>query len=238
MTDDTDQTVTAPTRKPIDVRECCERWARWRERARYYARPPAASGGEYIGGRGWRDCPTCKGDGRMPGHLVGSKADYINGVPCPVCNGDKRVSGDLAPTVMRRNIQCPYCRVYDERSGTYRATGELPGGRTCIRCQGGRRDVIELVVHPATIRSTRHLGPQADPDAISVLINSTVLDWQQTNATYWLARVITEEYCKNGTAAMKAQKMGVSAAWFSVNLKEAHRRLEAIIRDATKKHRS
>lgn len=233
MTNDTDQTVTAPTRrKPIDVRECCERWARWREQARYYARSPAASGGEYIGGRGWRDCPTCKGDGRMPGHLVGSTADYINGVPCPVCNGDKRVTGDLAPTVMRRNIQCLYCRVYDARTGTYRATGEMPDGSTCIRCQGGRRAVIEVKVHPATIRSTRHLGPQADPDKISVIINSTVLEWQQTNATYWLARVLVEEYCKNGTAAIKAQKMGVSAAWFSVNLKQAHIRLEAIISGA------
>lgn len=213
----------------VNVRECCERWARWRERARYYVHSPAASGGEYIGGRGWRDCPTCHADGRMPGHLVGSTAAYINGVPCPVCNGDKRVTGNLAPTVKRTSFWCLDCRVYDQRARTYRSTGELPDGRTCHRCHGGRRDVVELVVHPATIPSTRHLGPQVNPDAISVLINSTVLEWEQTNATYWLARVIVEEYCRDGTQTIKAQRLRGSQGWFSKHLKEAHARLELVI---------
>lgn len=222
-----DRTSSKP---PPTVREAFERWARWREQARYYGGSGAASGGQYQDGRGTRVCPTCKGKKRMPGHLVGSKQEYLP-VPCPQCEGAGKVAGDLGVTRRTRVIDCDYCR--DEKTGTSR--GELPDGRTCHKCTNGKRVKVDLLVHPATIKSTRHLGPFVDPDTVSVKINATVLDWLQHNSTYWLARVVIEEYCRNGTQVTKAKRIGVSQGWFSKNLKEAHGRMETVIREAGKK---
>lgn len=229
---DTDDVVRP--RLLLDVREYFEMWARWRERARYYHSAPAAAGGEYIGAKGSRVCPTCEGDGRMPGHLVGLQQKYAP-LPCPQCDGHKRVSGDLGAKLKKRQVDCPFCLVRDERNGTYRATGELPDGRTCHKCKGGRRIEIDLTVHPAMIKSTTHLGPYTDPDTISVLINTTVMQWREHNAHYWLARVVVEEYCRNGTQTIKAERIGVSQGWFSKNLDKAHRLMTEVIRSSGSK---
>lgn len=223
------------------TREALERWARWRSGARYYgphAGPRDVGGSSFIvqllNGRGSTTCPTCKGQGRMPGYLVGSQAEFIN-APCPQCGGLKRVSADLGAVSAKKTIDCEHCRVYDKASGSYRSLGELPDGRTCHVCRGARVRVLKhMQVHPATIKGTRHLGAEAPADPVSLLINRTVLAWQERNETYWLARVVVAEYCHNGTAALKARTMGVSAVWFCKNLKEAHRRIEALLRNATK----
>jgi len=177
--------------------------------------------GKLMAGRGSSVCPTCKGSRRMPGHLVGSMQDFIN-VPCPGCGGEGRVDGDLASTQRTRTIACPYC--WQQLHGRWRSTGEI-NGRTCHKCRGGKRQIVDLKVHPATIKGTRYMGPDAAVDKTTLAINSLVLGWAQANDTYWLARVVVEEYCRNGTQQMKSVKMGVSRCWFKKNLSEAHRRL-------------
>lgn len=210
----------------IDVRDALERWARWRvggaALVSYW--PDSASGGQYLSGRGSRVCPTCKGDGRMPGHLVGSQEDYIS-VPCPHCEGAKRVAGDLDVIVRSREIDCVFCARQDPRNGTWRSTGELADGRTCHKCHGGKRMIFTLKVHPATIKGTRYFGANEDPDPTSALIDRTVAGWLQANATFWLGRVVLAEYCASGTQESKACRMGVSRGWYCRNLGEAHRLL-------------
>jgi len=208
------------------VCEAFERWARWREGARYHGN--GGGGGGILGrlrrGSGSRVCPTCKGAGRMPGHLVGSSYEFIN-VPCPQCDGAKKVAGDLDPAQRQKEIDCVFCR--DPYSG--RATGELPDGRSCHKCHGGKRLVVLLKVHPATIKGTRYLGPDGEPDPVSALIERTIEAWKDHNETYWLARVVIEEYTRNGTQEMKAMRLRVSQAWFSKNLKAAHRRMTEML---------
>lgn len=218
------------TRQKEDIREAFERWARWRAGARYHGREPrGGEGGGILGqlrnGSGSRACPTCKGSGRMPGHLVGSMLAFIN-VPCPQCDGEKKVAGDLDASQRTREIECVFC--YDSK--TERATGELPDGRTCHKCKGGKRLLITLKVHPAIIKSTRHFGQDPAADPVSALIERTVEAWGHYDATYWLARVVIEEYCHNGTQEMKAQRLGVSRPWYTRNLTEAHQRMAVIIK--------
>lgn len=220
------------------TREALERWARWRSGARYYgpyAGPRDVGGSSFIvqllNGRGSTACPTCKGSGRrrIPGYLVGSQLEFMD-IPCPQCGGLKRVSADLGAVSAKKTVDCKHCRIYDKASGSYRSLGELPNGRTCHVCRGATvRTLKRMQVHPATIKGTRHLGVEAPADPVSLLINRTVLEWQTRNETYWLSRVVVAEYCNNGTAEMKARAMDVSAAWFSKNLKEAHRRIEALL---------
>lgn len=228
MTNDTDQTVTAPTRKPIDVRECCERWARWRYSgaALIYWHPRVASGGQFLVGRGSKACPTCKGSGRMPGYLVGSALDFINH-PCPTCDGSKQVMGDLKTDKKAKPVTCSECN-----------KGELKDGRTCIKCRGSGWRVIEnLTVHPVTIKGTRRFGQNQDPQPISALIDRAVAAWMNSNSRFWLARVIFAEYCgENENQEIKAMAMRVSQPWYSKNLNEAHRLLGDLIANAEKKH--
>ncbi len=213
----------------LNIREALERWARWRSGARYYGGGAVASGGQYLGGRGSRVCPTCKGSRRLPGHLVGSHLDFLN-VPCPQCSGEGKVTGDLAPDQRRREIDCVFCAVEDPRTGTRRSTGELPDGRTCHKCNGGKRLIVHLKVHPATIKSTRYLGPEPDADPTSRRIEAIVTDWLARDATYWLSRVVEAEYCTNGTQEMKVRVMnGASQAWFAARLKEAHAKLAELL---------
>ncbi len=210
------------------VRELFEKWARWREGARYHGGGGSSGVGGLLGalrdGRGSTVCPTCKGARRMPGHLVGSSFEYLN-IPCPGCDGEGKVEGDLAALSRSRVIDCVFCR--DEKTGT--ARGELPNGSTCPKCHGGKRLVVELKVHPATIKGTRYLGPDCGPDPAVALVDETVRGWAERNETYWLARVVKEEYCSNGTNEMKASRMGVSRAWYVRNLIRAHQLMGEIM---------
>jgi hypothetical protein len=228
MTVEQDERIS--TRQKSEVRESFERWARWRSGAKYYG--GGGSGGAAGGllgalrnGRGSSVCPTCKGGRRLPGHLVGSSQEFIN-VPCPGCDGEGTVQGDLAATKRTREIACVYCR--DPVTGTSR--GEVDG-RTCHKCQGGKRLLVELKVHPATIKGTRYMGPDGEPDPIAALVDRTVMGWAERNHTYWLARVVTQEYCSNGTQEMKYRKLGVSKVWYIKNLMDAHRCMAGILRN-------
>lgn len=216
------------TLRKNEVRSAFERWARWREGARYHGGGGSSGVGGLLGalrdGRGSSVCPTCKGARRMPGHLVGSTFEFLN-VPCPGCDGEGKVAGDLAAAKRTRVIDCVFCR--DEKTG--RATGELPSGSTCPKCKGGKILKVDLKVHPATIKGTRHLGPDVDPDPVAALVNRTVLGWAEHDVTYWLARVVMEEYCANGTQEMKATRMGVSRVWYMKNLIGAHHKMAEIL---------
>lgn len=231
------------TLRKNEVREAFERWARWKSGARYYGSARAAITDGTLGalrdGRGSTVCPTCKGAKRMPGHLVGSQLEFLN-VACPGCDGEGKVEGDLGAATRVKEIDCAFCAVTDPVSGRTRSTGELPNGGTCHKCKGGRRligrlmvdgsgAVVELKVHPATIKGTRHLGPDGDPDPVAALVDKTVLGWAERNHTYWLARVATEEYCANGTQEMKYRRLGVSKVWYIKNLMDAHRLMARIL---------
>lgn len=223
------------TRRKNEVREALERWARWCDGAKYHggggSRPGRSRGllGDLRDGRGSTVCPTCKGARRMPGHLVGSSYEFLN-IPCPGCDGDGKVEGDLAAAKRSREIDCVFCLVIDPVSGRRSSTGELPGGGTCPKCQGGKRLLVELKVHPATIKGTRYLGPDGGPDPVVALVDKTVRGWSEHNETYWLARVVREEYCANGTQEMKATRMGVSRVWYAKNLIAAHQRMGEVLR--------
>ncbi len=205
------------------AREAFEKWARWRAGARPGGGAMVGGGGGLLGrltaGRGARVCPTCRGARRLPGHLVGARAEFLN-VPCPGCDGQGRLAADLAAQKRTREIDCPFCaRTVHGRTVS---TGELPDGRSCHRCQGGKRLIVQLAVHPATIPGTRHLGPDPGPDPVVALVQRTVLAWAGRNETYWLARVVTEEYLHHGTQEMKALRLHVSTRWFRMNLLRAH----------------
>ena len=211
-----------------ELNEILERWARWRFGARWYQPAAIASGGQYLGGRGSRVCPTCKGSKRLPGHLVGASVAFIN-MPCPQCNGEGRISGNLASVRRQRLIACVYCRFLDPRTGVYRSTGEMPDGRTCHKCHGGRRLVVDLQVHPATIKGTAAQGRAIESDPLSAQINATVIAWQHDEKTVMLAKVLVAEYCHNGTQEMKAKKMGNNRQWFKRQLREARARIRLAI---------
>jgi hypothetical protein len=161
----------------------------------------------------------------MPGHLVGSSFEFLN-VPCPHCAGTGKVDGDLDMQKHTREIDCVFCA--DPVTGT--ANGETATGGTCHKCHGGKRLIISLKVHPATIAGTRRYGGDHESDPLSARIEEAVESWLQRNITYWLARVVVEEYCRNGTQEMKATRLRVSRPWYCRNLSEAHLRVRGLMR--------
>jgi len=213
------------------IREAFERWARWRSGARYYGDESGKSTGvlgELRDSRGSSVCSTCKGAKRMPGHLIGSAQAFIN-QPCPTCGGEGKVDGNLGVSTHVRTVGCVFC--FDADPMVRRSTGTMPDGRTCHVCRGaGKRVIMELQVHPATIKGTCYLGQDYEPDPVSALIERTVEGWSHYDATYWLARVVIEEYTRNGTQEMKAQRFHVSERWYRKKLADAHRRMAEIIK--------
>lgn len=209
------------TRSKSEVREAFERWARWDEAERYHGGGWSSGAGGLLGslcdGRGSTVCPTCKGQRRMPGHLVGSSYEFLN-VPCPGCAGDGKVAGDLAAAKRAREITCVFC--LDEKTGT--ATGELPSGSTCPKCKGGKILKVDLKVHPATIKGTRYLGPDGGPGPTVELVDRTMRRWANGDLTKWMELVVRAEYTHNGTQDMKVTRMGISRSWYTRNLRLAH----------------
>lgn len=222
--------------REIDVRHYLEQWARWPTVLRGSS---GGIGGNVIGrlmsGKRMRVCSLCHGEKRIPGKLVGVKHPVI---VCPRCNAEgsepATLKSDRRPTV----TPCEHCRTYDEQSKRYRSTGELPDGRVCHMCQGGKRTIIELHVHPATISGTRYYGANTDPDPVSALLDRTVAGWAQTNLTYWLHAVVMMEYrnqylgrlvAGGMTQGDKAIAMRVSRQWYVKNLSEAHKRIETLL---------
>lgn len=222
--------------KEIDVRHYLEQWARWPTVLRGSS---GGIGGTVIGrlvsGKRLRVCTLCHGEKRIPGKLVGVKHPVI---VCPRCNGERYEPATLKSDKHPKLMPCEYCRFFDEQSKRYRSTGELPNGRPCHKCQGGKRTIIELYVHPATISGTRYYGANTDPDPVSAMLDRTIAGWAQTNLTYWLHAVVMMEYrnqylgrlvAGGMTQGDKAVAMRVSRQWYVKNLSEAHKRIETLL---------
>lgn len=227
--------MNALSNRPIDVREYMERWIRWASRGcGVNYRMPSLTG-KLMDGMRSTTCPDCKGEGRIPGHKVGSLLAWID--PCPRCLGEKRIKGDLEGNRSVASGPCPYCRKKGE-DGKYRSTGEI-NGRTCHKCKGGKRTVISLEVNPAGIRATRYSGANEDDDPISLSIDGLVAGWAQTDGTYWLHLVTVLEYTKVGTQGQKARyageehgiKGGFSQSWYSKHLDRAHNLIADMLMD-------
>lgn len=212
----------AVSQKTLDA---MERWVRWRSGVGYDdgtgGRPVGGSGnllGRLQGGKRQKVCPICEGKKRVPvpGQLIKRR--------CPTCDGVGTVPEDLQAIERMRFVPCDGCMVNGK------PTGEVDG-RTCFTCRGsGERLEAELYVHPAMIPGTRIYGKQ-DPDPVSALINRTVVHWKHANVTYWWHRVVMEYYDPDGrTQEQKAARMGVSSSWFSKNLKQAHLRIQELLK--------
>ncbi len=77
--------------------ECVEQWARWRiyRVGNDLGWPKRDSIGKAMSGVPSTRCPICKGEGRAPGHRVGSEARWVD--PCPQCNGKGGIKMDPDP---------------------------------------------------------------------------------------------------------------------------------------------
>lgn len=226
--------------KEIDVRHYLEQWARWPTVLRGSS---GGIGGTVIGrlmsGKRMRVCSLCHGEKRIQGKLVGVKHPVI---VCPRCNAEGLEPATLKSDRRPRVTPCEHCRTYDEQSKRYRSTGELPDGRVCHMCQGGKRTIIDLHVHPATISGTRYFGANTDPDPVSALLDRTIAGWQHANPTYWPYAVVMMEYRNEYkylnrvivapgwmTQSDKAEVMGVSDRWYRLKLNDAETRLETLL---------
>lgn len=216
----------------VDARQAFEGWARWRVGGVTTAFQQMSSlTGRLMDGMRSTTCPDCKGEGRIPGHRVGSQLAWID--PCPTCLGAKRVKGDLHAA---RSIKSQWCAVcWDEKAE--RSTGEV-NGRTCAPCRGsGWRVRVQLEVNPAGIKGTRYYGVNEDPDPASMCIDRLVATWSRTEGAYWVAmyRVVMAEYCCidprsgrtcAGTQEAKAAALNMRRQFFSRMLTDAHQRAQ------------
>jgi hypothetical protein len=186
------------------VKACLETWARWCH--------GAVRGGISITGRLMQGIKSNVCPGWIDDVLAGRAHDAW----CPHCGGTGRVKmKQILHTTARR---CPLC---DEQG--------LFLGQSCFRCHGTRTVTMRHIqINPATIRSTRHVGGQANTDT-STLIDALVAGWREHDQTYWLNRVIISEYHHNGTQEMKARRLRISRSWYCKNLADAHRRVERML---------
>ena len=207
--------------REIDVRYYLEQWARWPTVLRGSS---GGIGGTVIGrlmsGKRMMVCSLCKGKKKIAGALIGSPYPVV---VCTRCDGAGYEPTTLDTESRMQMVDCDVCRVYDDRSKRYRSTGELPDGRTCHKCHGGRRRLMleacdcnqgttadgamcsrcngsrvapvrEDLVHPATISGTRYYGANTDPDPVSAMLDRTIATWAKSNLTYWLNAVVMMEY--------------------------------------------
>lgn len=111
-----------------------------------------------------------------------------------------------------------------------RPTGEFLG-KTCFKCTGrGRRLIITERVNPASIKTTVDIGGKYVGDRVYHVIEQTVRQWKETDATRPLSRVVIREYLYNGTQEMKALDLRKSTTWYEKQLHRAHADLEILLR--------
>lgn len=222
----------------INVARYMERWARWRDNG---CRSPVVSGearipsiiGKIMDGMKSTKCPACNGEGRMPGHKIGSDLPWID--PCPQCNGWGKVRGYIK-TPSKRTIKCPDCM--DDQGYS---KGEIDG-RTCIRCSGSGRRVIDYFkVNPASIPVTRRHGSNEQIDPISMMIDRTVASWRAHEHTMLFHIVAIIEYSVPGGQTSKAElarryyrrltnyrkEKKISQVCYSRSLSMVHRMIES-----------
>ena len=112
--------------KHTHIDEDLERWARWRHVRSYGLGYPRDSTGKLMDGMRSTTCPDCRGEGRIPGHRVGSALAFID--PCPQCHGQGKVAGDFTADESSRTVKCKECKGRGEVNGT-----------TCPPCRGDRK---------------------------------------------------------------------------------------------------
>ncbi len=179
------------------IKAACETWARWCCGSR---QPGGVSPtGRLMLGVSGNICP-------------GWLDDVSNGRGhdpwCPLCHGTGKLP--LSLTAERRTVTrcCPVCENEKDRR------------ESCHRCRGaGRVTIVTAWVNPASIRSTAPPGQ----DWQSWMIDDLVTGWREHDRTFWMNRVVVREYFHNGTQAMKAHRMGVSAVWYNKRLLAAYR---------------
>lgn len=244
-------TQRSPLMRAIDVEYHLERWARWRANGcRRVVTDPVVGvaipslTGKIIQGMGTGVCPSCKGEGRMPGWKIKSELAFID--PCPQCNGWGRVaSGDLGSHYRSRTIPCYDCGGHYKDRQLVRGKGEI-NGRTCIKCKSaGVREWTFEQVNPASIRTTIYAGANEDSDPISMMIDRTVAGWKTRDETVWFHIVTVIEYAIGGTQEYKAEAaqrhyrratnyrgtMKISRSWYAKNLAMAHTIIERCVRE-------
>lgn len=222
--------------REVTAQQAFERWARWRvggvANVSAYSQMSSLTG-RLLDGMRSTTCPDCRGEGRMPGHRVGSAMAFID--PCPSCNGLGRIKGDLQA---KRSVSRERCEVCYDKDAE-RSTGEV-NGRTCVHCRGrGERIHVELEVNPAAIKGTRYYGANEDPDPVSMLIDRLVVAWAMTDGSAYHAaiyRVVMAEYCcvdvrnsrvlRSGTQEAKADELNLSRRFFVRMLTDAHTRAQ------------
>lgn len=172
--------------------------------------------GKIMAGMKSTKCPTCKGEGKVPGAKVGSTLAWID--PCPQCAGERHIRGDLSA---RRKVivrRCSHCLDAQGRS-----RGEV-NGKTCHACKGsGKRVLVFEQVNPASIRPTgpRGLGVFSD-DPLSEQIDNIISGWSRRRHLRIYATVILSEHCDNGRQQDKAAKLKISQGWFARLLSQAY----------------
>lgn len=209
-----------------------ERWVRWRFEG------SEGSSGIYLGsgsggllgrlqsGKRRRKCPRCNGWRRI------FIAKLRRSAGCPKCDGAGYIEENLEVTGRVRPIPCPVC--WNDKAK--RSLGEV-NSKTCLKC-GGRCEIFvgTVQVHPSLIPGTRVYG-RGMTDPISSLINVTVMRWQLDSRTHWLYWVVIECYAGSRSQTDIAKSLGVSDAWVSRYLKQAHLAIQEVIENYEKSYR-
>lgn len=214
--------TTAPV---MDAVPYMWRWAEWRKNGCHgRAWPTMSMTGKIMQGMRSTVCPSCRGEGRMPGWRIDSDLAWID--PCPQCHGWGKVSGDLEAETRTSTIPCFDC------GGTYRHRRMVPGkgdlnGMTCIKCRGSGVRLKEFErINPASIRATRFVGANEDDDPPSMMIDRTVAGWSAYDGTWWFHKIAVVEYAVGGTQEMKGSRLGCSQAFYARTLRLVHAAIE------------
>jgi len=174
------------------VDEHLERWARWRHHRTNGLGYPKDSTGKLMDGMRNTTCPACRGQGKLPGHRVGSALAWID--PCPQCHGSGKVAGDLEADQSSRTVKCGECK----------GRGEV-NGSTCVPCRGKGKitHIHHYRVNPAGIKATKPPGASDDPTSLRI-------DWLVCTALTEDERaVVMHEYCLSRTRQMALKRLRI-----------------------------
>ena len=201
-------TSTGERRVIETIDDDLERWARWRVVRSYGLGYPKDSTGKLMDGMRSTTCPDCRGEGRIPGHRVGSALAFID--PCPQCHGRGKVAGDFTADESSRTVKCKECKGRGEVNGT-----------TCPPCRGTGKhtNIRHYRINPAGIKSTRQPGADDDPlsHRIDWLVCTVLTEDERT--------VIMHEYCWSRTRQQALKRLRVDHQTFLVWLDGAKEKI-------------
>ncbi len=206
------------------IRERMEMWARYRWSG-------GGSGSrtffdKVLRGMPGTNCPACAGIGRL---ALGRQRGVEQYAICSNCGGAGKIRLEKPRSFVRVRI-CPRCRPM--KAGD--VAGEI-GGRTCHRCRGSGKIIVDLTqVNPAFIHST-YLQPD---NLVAQRIDRLVCELRQRDVLlgYWL--VIHAEYCdiRGGTQVDKADRVGIAYENYKKRLTRALEWIEAAFDDTRPVH--